>query len=73
MLDPVDGILGIELIDGPSVRSVLGGGADDEGEGEDGEEAIAAATQWDDYLGNHELNAGKAILFIRFLSLTPPL
>lgn len=61
MMDPTDGILGVELIEGPSVRTVLGGGADGEiEEGDEGEEESAAAdsavgNEWDDYLSKNQL------------------
>jgi len=54
MVDPVDGVLGIELVDGPSVRRVLGGGADDDDDGDleegDGSEYQHVPDNWEDYL-----------------------
>jgi len=56
MVDPIDGIIGIERIDGPSVRAVLGGGADADEEENSAEEGISTETEqprWDDYLVKH--------------------
>lgn len=60
MVDPIDGVLGVELIEGPSVRTVLGGGADGDVEegGEDEDEAAGdpgAGTEWNDYLSKNQL------------------
>lgn len=64
MLDPLDGVLGVELIEGPSVRTVLGGGADgDVEEGDEDEDEAAGTdpgvgTEWDDYLSKNQLTSG---------------
>lgn len=63
MVDPIDGVLGVELIEGPSVRTVLGGGADGDVEegGEDEDEAAGdpgAGTEWNDYLSKNQLTPG---------------
>ncbi|KAG8892648.1 serine/threonine-protein kinase bud32, partial [Tulasnella sp. 417] len=59
MVDPIDGVLGVELIDGPSVRTVLGGGADgDVEEGDEDDEEVTDPTtgnEWDDYLSKNQL------------------
>ncbi|KAG9016763.1 serine/threonine-protein kinase bud32 [Tulasnella sp. 427] len=44
MMDPIDGVLGVELIDGPSVRTVLGGGADGDIEGGEEDDDSAATS-----------------------------
>ncbi|KAG8844774.1 serine/threonine-protein kinase bud32 [Tulasnella sp. 330] len=52
MVDPWEGIIGVELIDGPSIRSVLGG--DNEEEGEDSEEPLDGDDQA--YLRSHDIS-----------------
>lgn len=62
MVDPIDGLLGVEFIDGPSVRTVLGGGADgdiEEDEEETAETDETPASEWDDFLSKNQLTPGS--------------
>lgn len=59
MVDPVDGVLGLEYIDGPSVRTVLGGGADDDGDEVEEGSGGGESSYWDGYLEKNGLSQGK--------------
>lgn len=63
MVDAVDGVLGLEFVDGPSVRMVLGGGADDD---EAETESISAQVDdtsssgsWEGYLERFDVTKGE--------------
>ena len=55
MVDPVNGVLGVEFIDGPSVRSVLGGGADADDDSEEGD-----SDDWAKWLDDSGANKGSS-------------
>jgi len=58
MVDSVDGVIGVERIDGPSVRMVLGGGAEDEEQDEGGvEEVDNLPGPYDDFLQENKISA----------------
>ncbi|KAG8899723.1 serine/threonine-protein kinase bud32 [Tulasnella sp. 403] len=62
MVDPVNGILGVELIDGPSVRTILGGGADNDDE--DGEAPAAESSPWVNYLEKNGLTEESIMIWM---------
>jgi TP53 regulating kinase and related kinases len=66
MVDAVQGILGIEWIDGRSVRFLLGGGEEDEApieEGDYAEDEIGDVPEEEDPLSEYNVSRGIACNF----------
>lgn len=62
MVDAPEGVLGIEWIDGKSVRFLLGGGAEGEEDGEeDGESAEDTVETEEDPLKEFNISQGKPL------------